>query len=262
MENLYGMKELYDVILKATYPIEMGNRTIEEGEVILAFDNIQVAGFDEFKKYISAHGGFDDRNLVTWETTKQISLQFSQGVFSQDQLSILTNSKLITVAANTSYIQISKREALETDENGCAQLKEAPVGELFVYDKETGNKLSYTLSNKTIIITNKPFLDIYVTYVYNYTNGAKLIQVGDRLIKGYLSLQAKTRLKDDNDGHTITGIIEIPKLKLMSDLSIRLGQQVSPTTVSFRAVGLPVGDRGADYVCKFYSLNDDIDSDM
>ena len=44
MENLMGMKELYDVVLKATYPIELGKRIIEEGEVILAFDNIQIAG--------------------------------------------------------------------------------------------------------------------------------------------------------------------------------------------------------------------------
>ena len=31
MENLMGMKELYDVVLKATYPIEVGKRIIEEG---------------------------------------------------------------------------------------------------------------------------------------------------------------------------------------------------------------------------------------
>lgn len=50
MENLMGMKELYDVVLKATYPIEMGKRIIEEGEIILAFDNIQIAGLNEVKK--------------------------------------------------------------------------------------------------------------------------------------------------------------------------------------------------------------------
>ncbi|MBQ6628087.1 MAG: hypothetical protein IJH65_04645 [Methanobrevibacter sp.] len=42
---LMGAKELYDVVLKATYPIELGNRTLEVGEVILAFDNIQISGF-------------------------------------------------------------------------------------------------------------------------------------------------------------------------------------------------------------------------
>ena len=39
MEN-FSFKELEQCYLKATYPIEIGKRIIEEGEVILAFDNI------------------------------------------------------------------------------------------------------------------------------------------------------------------------------------------------------------------------------
>jgi hypothetical protein len=38
--NEFGIKELYDVSLKATYPIEIGGRQIEEGETICFFDNI------------------------------------------------------------------------------------------------------------------------------------------------------------------------------------------------------------------------------
>lgn len=89
-----------------------------------------------------------------------------------------------------------------------------------------------------------------------------MIKIGDRLIKGYLSLQAKTRLKDDKNGQTITGILEIPKLKLMSDLSIRLGANMEPAMINFNAVGVPIGDRGENYVCNLCILNDDIDSDF
>ena len=52
MNELQGLKELYDVTLKATYPIELGKRKIEPGEVILAFDNIQVGGLQELKERI------------------------------------------------------------------------------------------------------------------------------------------------------------------------------------------------------------------
>ena len=48
----------------------------------------------------------------------------------------------------------------------------------------------------------------------------------------------------------------------MSDLSIRLGRNVDPATVTFKAVGVPTGGRGTSYVCNLYSLNDDIDSDI
>lgn len=261
MENLMGLKELYDVVLKATYPIEIGNKVIEEGEVILAFDNIQIAGLSEIKKYVSAQGGFDNRELITWETTKELPLSFSQGIFSKRQLALLSNSKLIELEPNNSSILITNREYCESDENGKITLKQVPVGKIFVYDEETGEKLEYTLSEKEITIS-EPYVNVYVTYDSKYINGGSIIKIGNRLFRGYLKLQAKTRLKEDTNGRTVTGIFEIPKLKLMSDLSIRLGRTADPAMISFTAAGIPIGGRGASYVCNLYSLNDDIDSDM
>ena len=40
------------------------------------------------------------------------------------------------------------------------------------------------------------------------------------------------RLKDDTDGHT-TGILEIPSVKLVSDLSMRLGSECSSSSIYF-----------------------------
>lgn len=261
MENLMGLKELYDVVLKATYPIEIGNKVIEEGEVILAFDNIQIAGLSEVKKYVSAQGGFDNRELITWETTKELSLSFSQGVFSKRQLALLSNSKLIELEPNNSTILITNREYCESDENGKIILKQVPVGKTSVYNEETGEKLEHTLSDKEITIS-EPYVNTYITYDSEYVNGGNVIRIGNRLFRGYLKLQAKTRLKEDTNGRTVTGIFEIPKLKLMSDLSIRLGRTADPAIISFNAAGIPIGGRGASYVYNLYSLNDDIDSDM
>jgi len=60
----------------------------------------------------------------------------------------------------------------------------------------------------------------------------------------------------------VTGIIKIPKLKLMSDLSIKLGIQASPVVGTFKAVGIPVGSGRSSYVSEFCFLEDDIDSDL
>lgn len=64
MDREFSLKELYDVTLKATYPMEINGQTIEPGEVIAAFDRIQISNFHEIKKTVTAHGGFDDRDLV------------------------------------------------------------------------------------------------------------------------------------------------------------------------------------------------------
>ena len=261
MNELYGIKELESVVLKSTYPIEMGIRRIEEGEIILAFDKIQIGGFQEFKDRVSANGGFDNREWVIWETTKELPLSFTQGVFSLDHLALLSNSRLITEEEQKNTILITERESLESDENCKIELKQVPVGKIFVYDKMTGEKLGYELSGREITIY-EPYHDVQVHYQWGYEGGGRILKVGRRLINGYLKLEAKTRLKEDTNGHTVTGIIEIPKLKLMSDLSIRLGRNADPATVAFNAVGVPVGVRGKSYVCNFIALNDDIDSDM
>ena len=77
-----------------------------------------------------------------------------------------------------------------------------------------------------------------------------------------MELRGKTRLKDDKTGQTITGIISIPKLKLMSDLSIRLGRDVPPVAGNFNTVAFPIGSKGNEKVMDFILLEDDIDSDF
>ena len=122
MENLLGMKELYGVSLKATYPMEINNKKYEIGEVITTFDNIQIANFNEIKSRVSANGGYDNRTHVIWEDTKQIDFTFSQGIFSQLQLGLLSNARLLTREPD-SNISISKRENKEIDEYWDKMLK-------------------------------------------------------------------------------------------------------------------------------------------
>ena len=81
-------------------------------------------------------------------------------------------------------------------------------------------------------------------------------------MNGFVSLEGRTRVKDDTSGLITTGIIKIPKLKLMSGLSIRLGTQANPVVGNFTAEGVPVDSRNSSYVMEFEFLNNDIDSDM
>lgn len=93
--NNFGFKELYDVSLKATYPIELEGRIIEAGETIAVFDKIQLATLNEKKSSVSANGGYDNRSLVIWEETNEVQLRFTQGVFSRTLFALMSNSALI-----------------------------------------------------------------------------------------------------------------------------------------------------------------------
>ena len=261
MDNNIGFKELYEVSLKATYPIEMGDRRIEVGETIAVFDKLQIGNFEEKKNFISANGGFDNRARVWWEETKEIRVSLVQGIFSKSHLTLMTNAKYVQDEGR-SVVDINRRECVETDASGNAIVKYPISSPVFVYDKETGEKITNFISTENNIRTSLSYKEIIVDYYYSYDNGYSILSFGRGLTNGYLSLEGKTRVKDDITGQVTTGIIKIPKLKLLSNLSMRLGQDAVPLVGRLDAVAVPTGERGHKKVMELIFLNDDIDSDM
>ena len=92
--DLFGTKELYSVQLKATFDIEIGGRYYEEGETILAFEELQLAGLDELKERRAAFGGSNGQTLIMWEDTKGIDFVCEKGIVSRLSWAMLSNSKL------------------------------------------------------------------------------------------------------------------------------------------------------------------------
>lgn len=257
---MFSFKDLEKVSLKATSNIEIGNKQFVPGETLAYFDKIQVAALDEQRDVRVAEGGYENQPQVFWETTKDLKLRFTQGVFSEEHFALLTNAKLIEQVGVP--ILISEQEDKETSELGVITLKHAPVGDIFVYNKNTGNKITnYTIDGATLTFET-PFLEVLVRYTFNYTNTVYDYKIGRRLVNGFVKLEGRTRIKDDVSGRVVTGIIKIPKMKLLSELSIKLGEQANPIVGRFDALCVPVGSRGNTYVTDFVILGDDIDSDL
>ena len=258
--DLGSFKSLENVYLKTTQNIEANGIEFNEGETVAFFDKIQISGLNELKYYVAARGGYDNRGHVFWEVTKQLNLTFSQGVFSKTQFGLLNNAKVLQLAQSEPLL-ITITEELETDGDGKFYTKYEPVDQFFVYDKLTGEKIVW-YKYSGYFQTTSQYRDIVVTYRYNYLNGATVLKIGQPFLQGFLELEGKTRVKDDTSGLITTGIIKIPKLKLMSGLSIKLGAQANPVVGNFQAVGVPVESRHNSYVAEIDFLDKDIDSDM
>ena len=71
MEN-YSFKELYDIKIKSIFPMDVGDRHFEEGEVLLAFDKIDIANITEKTQEKTAKGGYDARSFINWEEKQEI----------------------------------------------------------------------------------------------------------------------------------------------------------------------------------------------
>lgn len=251
--DLFSMRDLKDVYIKATHPIEIDGRTIEPGEILMAFDKLQIASLNEIKEHVAARGGYDNRGRVFWDTTREINLQFCAGVFSKVQFGLLSTTKLIQ-KKQEQPILVSVQEKKETDAKGDVELSHVPARSLFLYKGETGEKIAFT-QEEEVLHVGESYLDVIASYEWECQKDARLAQVGNNLLKGFVSFEAKTRIQDDKTGEFETVLIKIPKLKLMSDLSIRLGDQANPVTGNFAAIGVPVGSRGDSYVVEFTFLD-------
>ena len=262
MDNEFGLQELYSVQIKSTYPIEIKGKEIAAGEVIAAFDKIQIANFNEIHKEVAAQGGYQNRKLVIWNRTEGVNLIFTRGIFSKTQLALMNNSRLIKLNENQ-RIRIAQRDELETDSEGKITLTHVPIDSwIFVYNKETGEKLTgLSMIDEKTLQTSLVYKDVVVDYEYGYDNGIDVSFIGEDIFEGYVTLEGRTRIKDDITGETHTAIIYIPKLKITSDFNLTLGQNAQPVVGKFSGTALSVGDKKQLRALEIYFLDEDIDRD-
>ena len=262
MDNEFGIQELYFVQLKSTYPIEIKGKEIAAGEVIAAFDRILISNFQEIHKEVAAQGGYQNRKLVIWNRTEGVNLIFTQGIFSKTQFALMNNSRLIEVG-NNQIVRIAQRDELETDDEGKITLTHVPIDSwIFVYNKETGEKLTgLSMIDEKTLQTSLVYKDVIVDYEYGYDNGVSASFIGEDIFEGYVTLEGRTRIKDDITGETHTAIIYIPKLKITSDFNLTLGQNAQPMVGKFSGTALSVGEEKQLRALEIYFLEDDIDKD-
>lgn len=269
--DYFGAKELYGVTLKCTSNMEINGEWFEEGEPIISFDKIQIAYLTEQKRRTSARGGYHNQTLINWEDTTGMSIQLSEGVISKTGLALISNSGILR--NENARITIPYSEILESNkEDGNWVLTTRYPIATKPYIRRNGKKIadfsSVENNNRKIKINgvqddaeiDPPQYTVYYDYIYD--GGAGNMCVGQRLVRGFLTLTGRMRLKDNQSGKETTCLIEIPKVQLMSDLTMRLGSEVSPYVYGFNLQAHPVGERGNQYVCKFTMLEDDIDSDI
>ena len=262
MNSEFGLKELYDLTLKTTYPIEMEGYVFEAGEVIARFDKIQIANFREITSRINAKGGKNNTARVVWEDPQEVQLSFAQGIFSKRQLALLSNAKLIK-STPADKILLSAHFSGESDEKGKIKLGKTNVQKVFVYDGNTNEKIYPNLSwlDEGIIEIPGAYRNVEVDFDYFYENNYTTLTIGKKLIQGFLQLEGKSRVKDDITGKTHTVLLRIPRLKLVSDLSMRLGREAGPSMANFSAIGYP-SEFGDKKIMEIIFLNDDIDAEI
>ena len=258
-----GIKDLEHVVLKARDYITIGPYVFEPGEPVLYFKNIQIALLSENTQVVAARGGYLNQPRVIWEDRSDTTFQFSNGTLNPISLNLLLEAnmlqrldpiipmqEIVEVVDGKAYLsqemdKTKKRFYKVFDAENIQHNKKIEV------ESEEGNLVIF--KNRTLNTTI--VADYYfkpkkqpITYTMNRERKANLY-----------TLEATFYLKDENDGLLHTGVLEMPKVYIMSNINLRMGERADPTVGTFRIVAMPENTDGYDsMVCRVTYLDEDI----
>lgn len=294
IDQYFGVKELYEVVLRAKVPMQFGSRFIEEGEPVLYFENISMAAISEKNNTIMARGGWANMPRVIWEDRSEVSFYMSEGVMSSISMSVLLSANVTSEKQQDLPMYIPKREGpfelIEKEVDGqtynVLYITHKPIYYpekkifIFEYSRDVAQKKVYgkplevndPLGRTCLAIFEDKELkqnadndkEYLVDYYYEYGDEALIYVVQKERFNGLFTLEGKFYSKDENEGLNYTNIIYMPKVRVVSDINLRLGERADPAVSTFNIIGLPenVGGNKKSLIMEITRLNSDEDGDM
>ncbi len=227
---------------------------------------------------------------VIWEDRSEVQFSLTEGVMSSIGMGILLSSTVSEKKQSSESLLIPKREGPFELEDGCIYITHQPVlyptKKVFIYEYERGvaqrkvfgqldpenNRYNPFLDQTEICIKvfdNKEGNEADATkhyivdYYYEYKDEALIYTIQKERFNGLFTLEGKFYSKDENDGLNYTNLIYMPKVRVVSDINLRLGERADPTTSVFNIIGLPenvVGNKKG-MILEITRLSEDIDAE-
>jgi hypothetical protein len=258
-----SIRELYQGIFKISTPMVIDGKNYLEDDTLLFFNNIQEITFGEDILQKESRGGWNNRSLVNWTMTKEVSASLNVGVINNLTYGLLNSNKIKSFETK-SISQIENKEVINKRIKCNHPIDITKSISLYkIINGTTEDKiLDYSIENDTIILDRDISNNVLVDYWYNYTDSGKYIEIGNRDLNGYLKFTGKFYYVDEFSGVRKTGLLEIPRLRINGSFNIRLGRNISPIISNLNFQAIPVGDRESSYAIKISYLNEDIDSEI
>ena len=288
VDEYFGVKELYEVMLKAKVPMQFGSRHLEEGEPVLYFEKVNMAMLTEQSSPIMARGGWANLPHVIWEDRSEVQFSLTEGVMSNISMGILFSANVTDKPYGESILVPRREGPYDLDSDHQLFLENWPVGvdrkKTFIYEytrdvaqKKVYGKRIHGKMDPFDPTLERPCVQVYedkeltkladstkqyiVDYYYEYENEALIYNIQKERFNGLFTLEGKFYTKDENDGINYTNLIYMPKVRVMSDISLRLGERADPTVAVFNIIGMPENtiSNKKGLILEVTSLSNDID---
>lgn len=259
-----AIKDLETVCLKAKDEMVFGNRVLEAGEPVLYFKNLQIALLEERIRPIFARGGWGNEPLVIWEDRQETSFSFMNGTVTATSLNLLLNADMIERDQNEPVF--FSEDNLEISGEGKIYLKYEPdltkKSFFFIYDYENIQKKIKPVSIEGNVVSFDKELagkQVLCDYYFPHKKDQIFYTLARERLSALYTLEATFLMKDENDGQYHTGLLRMPKVRVMSEIKMRMGERADPTVATFTVVAMPDTQRDRQsVVCEIRYLDEDI----
>lgn len=259
-----GIKDLERVCLKTREEIAFGNRVLEASEPVLYFENIQIALLSEQVNPIMARGGWGNEPLVIWEDRKETMFSFTNGTLNTTSFNLLLNADMLQAEPEEPLFFV---EDLIIDDWGDIVLKYEPEIRykkifFYIYDYDNLQKrLIPTKINGRKISFGKEYSGKIVRcdYYFHHQKDTILYSMSRKRFTNLYTLEATFLMKDENEGLYHTGLLRMSKVRVVSNINLRMGERADPAVSTFNIIAIPEsqGDREST-VCEVLYLDQDI----
>ena len=290
IDEYSGIKELKQVTLRAKTPMVFGSRRLEADEPVLYFENVSMSLLNQKASPVMARGGWANLPRVIWEDREAVNFTLSEGVMSSISMGILLSANMME--KENSELLVPRREGpFELDEDHRLYLQDWPTASdkrktfIFEYERDVAQKKVYGkrifgISDPFEPSKERPCLEVYedkelqvladinkryvIDYFYEYQKEALIYTIQKERFNGLFTLEGKFYSKDENDGLNYTNLIYMPKVRVVSDISLRLGERADPTVSVFNIIGMPenMDNNKNGLILEITRLSEDIDSDI
>ena len=247
----FGVREICNVVFKATTKRTIGSTTFEKGAPVLYFDSLKSSSMEQAVTTVYAQGGRGNTRLVAWDGEKTLTFTMEDALISEMGLAILASARLykanennilnvhVTETVDANKLEVAKVPAkkvqdgstleffiLPLDDNGdvCGEAKTLEIAEGKTFEAPTWTD-----------VEPKAYLVDYYTSV---KDKAYQIDIEPQNFGGNFYIEADTLFRDTLGADHAAQFI-IPNGKIQSNFTLSMASSGDPSTFTFTVDAFP-----------------------
>ena len=270
----FGVREICNVVFKATTARTIGSKSFPANAPVLYFDSLKTSTMEQAVTTVYAQGGRGNTRLIAWDGEKTLTFTMEDALISEMGLAILASAKLYD-ASEKNILLVHVTEPVQKGTNAVSKEpakknRDGSKVESFIMPVDKtgsvcGTPKSLTFTGKTFTaptfdgVEDANVAAYIVDYYTEVKSGATQIDIEPQNFGGNFYIEADTLFRD-TDGADHAAQFIIPNGKIQSNFTLSMASSGDPSTFTFTVDAFPGyvnGDMTKKVLCAIQVLSAD-----